>query len=101
MTHPHLLYIPGTLYVDPCLARIFKMMKIIGFILQNYELKEIDERNISLTEDSDKREEMLAKFQDFQRKADMYYAYHSIQRYTVSLALSFHSKMSEMYLNYM
>ncbi|XP_078340377.1 intraflagellar transport protein 122 homolog isoform X7 [Crassostrea virginica] len=33
-------------------------------------------------EDSEKREEMLAKFQDFQRKADMYYAYHSIQRYT-------------------
>ncbi|XP_061187801.1 intraflagellar transport protein 122 homolog isoform X4 [Saccostrea echinata] len=33
-------------------------------------------------EDSEKREEMFAKFQDFQRKADMYYAYHSIQRYT-------------------
>lgn len=48
---------------------------------------------LSLTEDSDKREEMLAKFQDFQRKADMYYAYHSIQRYTVSVALG---KMSEL-----
>lgn len=39
------------------------------------------------TEDLEKREEMLAKFQDFQRKSDMYYAYHSIQRYTVSLSI--------------
>ncbi|XP_078340376.1 intraflagellar transport protein 122 homolog isoform X6 [Crassostrea virginica] len=38
--------------------------------------------DIARAEDSEKREEMLAKFQDFQRKADMYYAYHSIQRYT-------------------
>lgn len=40
------------------------------------------------TEDLEKREEMLAKFQDFQRKSDMYYAYHSIQRYTVSFSKS-------------
>ncbi|KAK3103245.1 hypothetical protein FSP39_017787 [Pinctada imbricata] len=33
-------------------------------------------------DEPEKRDEMLAKFQDFQRKADMYYAYHSIQRYT-------------------
>ena len=28
---------------------------------------------------------MLQKFHDFQRKAEMYYVYHSIQRYTVRL----------------
>lgn len=33
-------------------------------------------------EEPDKREEMLEKFHDYQRRADMYYAYHSIQRYT-------------------
>ncbi|XP_052282617.1 intraflagellar transport protein 122 homolog isoform X3 [Dreissena polymorpha] len=33
-------------------------------------------------EEPDKMEEMLPKFYDFQKKADMYYAYHSIQRYT-------------------
>ncbi|WAR26649.1 IF122-like protein [Mya arenaria] len=33
-------------------------------------------------DEPDKMEEMLPKFYDFQRKADMYYAYHSIQRYT-------------------
>ena len=37
-----------------------------------------------LADEPDKIEEMLPKFYDFQRKADMYYAYHSIQRYTVS-----------------
>lgn len=33
-------------------------------------------------DEPDKREEMLEKFHDYQRRADMYYAYHSIQRYT-------------------
>ncbi|XP_013396252.1 intraflagellar transport protein 122 homolog isoform X2 [Lingula anatina] len=33
-------------------------------------------------EEPEKRGEMLQKFHDFQRKADMYYVYHSIQRYT-------------------
>ncbi|KAJ8301312.1 hypothetical protein KUTeg_021173 [Tegillarca granosa] len=33
-------------------------------------------------DEPEKKEEMLQKFNDFQRKADMYYAYHSIQRYT-------------------
>ncbi|CAC5401559.1 IFT122 [Mytilus coruscus] len=33
-------------------------------------------------EEPDKREEMLEKFHDYQRRADMYFAYHSIQRYT-------------------
>ena len=37
------------------------------------------------SDEPDKIEEMLPKFYDYQRKADMYYAYHSIQRYTVSL----------------
>ena len=36
------------------------------------------------SDEPDKIEEMLPKFYDYQRKADMYYAYHSIQRYTVS-----------------
>ena len=27
---------------------------------------------------------MLKKFRDFQQKAEMYYVYHAIQRYTVS-----------------
>ncbi|CAH1783917.1 unnamed protein product [Owenia fusiformis] len=33
-------------------------------------------------DDTEKRDEMLYKFQDYQRKAEMYYVYHSIQRYT-------------------
>ncbi|XP_072181762.1 intraflagellar transport protein 122 homolog [Diadema setosum] len=33
-------------------------------------------------DDRDKSEEMLRKFQEFQAKAEMYYVYHSIQRYT-------------------
>ncbi|KAL4226474.1 hypothetical protein ACF0H5_014457 [Mactra antiquata] len=33
-------------------------------------------------DEPDKMDEMLPKFYDYQRKADMYYAYHSIQRYT-------------------
>lgn len=37
-------------------------------------------------DEPDKREEMLEKFHDYQRRADMYFAYHSIQRYTVSLS---------------
>ena len=32
----------------------------------------------------EKEEEMLRKFYDYQRKAELYYVYHSIQRYTVS-----------------
>ena len=32
----------------------------------------------------EKSKQMLTKFHDFQRKAEMYYVYHSIQRYTVS-----------------
>ncbi|KAI0240368.1 intraflagellar transport 122 [Lamellibrachia satsuma] len=32
-------------------------------------------------EEEDKRAEMLKKFSDFQRKAEMYYVYHSIQRF--------------------
>lgn len=40
------------------------------------------------SDESDKMEEMLPKFYDFQRKADMYYAYHSIQRYTVSESIA-------------
>eukprot|EP00057_Strongylocentrotus_purpuratus_P025672 XP_011680146.1 PREDICTED: intraflagellar transport protein 122 homolog [Strongylocentrotus purpuratus] len=32
--------------------------------------------------DTDKRRDMLSKFQEFQAKAEMYYVYHSIQRYT-------------------
>ncbi len=39
------------------------------------------------TENSEKAQEMLQKFHDFQRKAEMYYVYHSIQRYTVRAAL--------------
>ena len=35
-------------------------------------------------EDSNKETEMLKKFRDFQQKAEMYYVYHAIQRYTVS-----------------
>ncbi len=42
---------------------------------------------MSLSEDAEKKDEMLGKFQDFQKKAAMYYAYHSIQRYTVRLSL--------------
>ena len=30
---------------------------------------------------------MLGKFADFQRRAEMYYVYHSIQRYTVSFRM--------------
>jgi len=41
---------------------------------------------VSASDEPDKIEEMLPKFYDFQRKADMYYAYHSIQRYTVCTA---------------
>ncbi|XP_064607326.1 intraflagellar transport protein 122 homolog isoform X2 [Liolophura sinensis] len=33
-------------------------------------------------QDSSKKEEMLHMFADFQRKAELYYVYHSIQRYT-------------------
>ena len=36
-----------------------------------------------LAENKEKEDEMLQKFHDFQRKAEMYYVYHSIQRYTV------------------
>ena len=38
-----------------------------------------------LAENKEKEDEMLLKFHDFQRKAEMYYVYHSIQRYTVGL----------------
>ena len=54
------------------------------YVLESYKLTFIMKHFFPTAEDSEKREEMLAKFQDFQRKADMYYAYHSIQRYTVS-----------------
>ncbi len=40
--------------------------------------------DVFFAENSEKAEEMLKKFSDFQRKAEMYYVYHSIQRYTVS-----------------
>ena len=36
------------------------------------------------TEKPEKKAEMLEKFHDYQRRAEMYYVYHSIQRYTVS-----------------
>ena len=35
------------------------------------------------TEEPNKEKEMLEKFRDFQQKAEMYYVYHAIQRYTV------------------
>ena len=40
-----------------------------------------------ISEDETKRDEMLKKFRDYQRKAEMYYVYHSIQRYTVSYTI--------------
>ncbi len=33
-------------------------------------------------DDEEKRDSMLAKFKEFQTKANIYYAYHTIQRYT-------------------
>lgn len=39
----------------------------------------------SASDEPEKEKQMLSKFHDFQRKAEMYYVYHSIQRYTVSL----------------
>ena len=36
--------------------------------------------------EEDKKEEMLEKFHNFQKKAEVYYIYHSIQRYTVSVS---------------
>ena len=42
-----------------------------------------------LAENKEKEDEMLQKFHDFQRKAEMYYVYHSIQRYTVRLFYTF------------
>ena len=43
-----------------------------------------------ISENKEKEDEMLQKFQDFQRKAEMYYVYHSIQRYTVCSDLHLH-----------
>ncbi|XP_041457748.1 intraflagellar transport protein 122 homolog isoform X2 [Lytechinus variegatus] len=37
---------------------------------------------LDIAADIDKRRDMLLKFQEFQAKAEMYYVYHSIQRYT-------------------
>ncbi|ELU12491.1 hypothetical protein CAPTEDRAFT_164190 [Capitella teleta] len=34
------------------------------------------------SDEPEKEKQMLSKFHDFQRKAEMYYVYHSIQRYT-------------------
>ena len=40
---------------------------------------------IFISEDEKKKTDMLKKFSDFQRKADMYFVYHSIQRFMVGL----------------
>ena len=50
------------------------------------------------SEKEEKREEMLLKFHDFQRKAEMYYIYHSIQRYTVSNSIG-GKQLDVMYIN--
>lgn len=34
-----------------------------------------------------KQQDLLKKFHDYQRKAEVYYVYHVIQRYTVSFLL--------------
>ena len=55
----------------------------------------INKKHVSFaSEKPDKRKEMLDKFHDFQRKAEMYYVYHSIQRYTVSSFNVSHSNKS-------
>lgn len=40
---------------------------------------------LCITESEEQRTEMLTKFDRFQHLAELYYVYHSIQRYTVSL----------------
>ena len=35
-----------------------------------------------ITADESKRQDMVSKFTEFQSKAEVYYVYHSIQRYT-------------------
>jgi len=39
--------------------------------------------SIGCAEASDKHDVFVKKFHDYQRKAEMYYVYHSIQRFTV------------------
>ena len=38
--------------------------------------------SLILKEEPEKKDEMLAKFYEFQTKANIYHAYHTIQRYT-------------------
>ena len=40
--------------------------------------------NVVDEHDPTKQHDHLRKFEDYQRKAEMYYVYHVIQRYTVS-----------------
>lgn len=56
----------------------WSFLSVITFMISHSQIIKLP------SDDAEKREDMLQKFHDFQRKADMYYAYHSIHRYTVS-----------------
>ena len=59
------------------LPNVFWNVGHLGLINSNSEI-------FSTSANAEKRTDMLQKYQDFQQKAEMYYVYHSIQRYTVS-----------------